>query len=373
MTRLLFYILPCLLFAACSGGGGSRELPGGEGDTLTRAAEALTLIDHGNWTLAEISVPWDSAAPPKRFALVERGAPLPDLPADVTVVRVPLERAVVGSSVHVAAIDRLGASDAIAGVTEAAYVSTPSVAARIKSGEIADCGTSTAPVVERIVNAEPDAFLATPYAESDHSAIARMKIPVVEMADYLESTPEGRAEWLRLIGRLMGRAAVADSLYAASMERYAALKALAASAPERPKVITEQLTSGVWYVPGGKSYMARLLADAGAVYPFADNNSAGSLPLDFAAVFDRAADADYWLLKTYGTTASLKGLAADYPLNARMKAWQSGGVYAANTADVPLFEEFPFQPELLLADYILIFHPSLAPQLPPARYFHKID
>lgn len=371
MKRLLLYLLPCLLFAACSGGG-SKELPAG-GDTLTRCARALTLIDHGGWTLAEISVPWDSAAPPKRFALVDRGAALPDLPADVTVVRVPLTRAVVGSAVHVAAIDRLGASDAIAGVTEAEYVGTPAVAARIKSGDIADCGTSTAPVVERIINVEPDAFLATPYAESDHSAISRMKIPVVEMADYLESTPEGRAEWLRLIGRLMGRAAVADSLYAESMARYSALKALAASAPERPKVITEQLTSGVWYVPGGKSYMARLLADAGADYPFADNSSTGSLPLDFAAVFDRAGDADFWLLKTYGTPASLKALEADYPLNARMKAWQSGGVYAANTAEVPLFEEFPFQPELLLADYILIFHPSLAPQLPAARYFHKVE
>ena len=113
--------------------------------------------------------------------------------------------------------------------------------------------------------------------------------------------------------------------------------------------------------------MARLLTDAGAEYPFSDDSSAGSLALDFATVLDRAGDADYWLLKTYGTDVTLRDLKADYELNGRMKAWQTGEVYAANTAACMMYEEFPFHPERLLADYMRIFHRTLTDSLPEAR------
>ncbi len=373
MNKLLLLLLSALLLTGCAGGRSSDSDPLSGGDTLTQAAEALRLIEFDGWTLAEITTPWDSAAPPQRIAMVDRDAPLPKLPEDVTVVRVPLERAIVTTTVVGAAIDRLGKADAIGGVTDAPFFRTPAITRGITDKRIADCGTTSSPVVEKIIDVNPDAFLATPYADSDHSAIAKMKIPVVEMADYIETTPQGRAEWLRFIGRLFGKGELADSLYNASMAEYSRLAALTAEAPVKPKVITEKLTSGVWYVPGGRSYMARLIADAGATYPFADNESTGSIALDFAAVYDRGADADYWILKSYGENLTLADIVADNPLYAKIKAVSTGGVYSADTAESPLFEEFPFRPELLLADYILIFHPELAEKLPPARYFHKVD
>lgn len=375
MVRFLYILLTICVLSACSskGSAGKERGDAPDGDTLTHAAELLTLVAHDGWTMAELTNPWDETAKARRYALVERDSEVPaGLGEDVTVVRVPVERSVVTSSVFIAAIDELGATGSIAGVTDAEYVATASVKAAMASGKIADVGTSASPTLETIIEISPDVVLATPYAESDHSAMTKMKITVMEMADYMEKTPQGRAEWFRLIGRLYGRGAEADSIYERSMAEYERLRLMAAGMEARPKVITEQVMSGTWYVPGGGSYMARLLTDAGAEYPFSDDSSAGSLALDFATVLDRAGDADYWLLKTYGTDVTLRDLKADYELNGRMKAWQTGEVYAANTAACMMYEEFPFHPERLLADYMRIFHRTLTDSLPEARYFHKV-
>lgn len=371
MRRFLYItLLICTLTACTTNNGGSvSEVPEG-GDTVTSHSQLLRLTDHEGWTLAELRNPWDTAAAPLRYALATDIAN--DIPDGLTVIRVPVKRTVATSSIHMAAIVELGAFDALAAVTDAEYINIKSVKDAVASGRIADAGTATSPTLETILELSPDLVLATPYADSDHSALTKMKIPVIEMADYMEQTPAGRAEWIKLVGRLYGHAAKADSIYDASMAEYARLSKLAATSERHPKVITEQLTSGTWYVPGGASYMARLLSDSGAEYPFADNTSAGSLALDFATVFDRAGDADFWILKSYGKTLTLADLKADHELNAHMKAWQTGGVYAANTAECAMYEEFPFHPERLLADYMLIFHPELADSLPAARYFHKV-
>ena len=140
----------------------------------------------------------------------------------------------------------------------------------------------------------------------------------------------------------------------------------------RPKVLTETLINGVWNVPGGRSYKVRMLQDAGASYPWADDTSAGSLDMDFSRVYDRASDADYWIATSYGYPMTRATLAADYRPNERFKAFQTGNVYTCDTSVTPLFDEFPFHPERLLNDYVVIFHPEAADGL-TLNYFHKME
>lgn len=181
-----------------------------------------------------------------------------------------------------------------------------------------------------------------------------------------------RAEWIRLIGELYGNRASADSIYEAVCDRYRKLAQRTNSISHSPSVVTQMVNSGVWYVPGGNSYQARMLADAGALYPWRDDASAGSLPLDFAAVFDKAHDADYWLTSTYGSNLTLDEMKRTYPLNAKMKAFSTGGVYNVNTAESAFYDEFPFHPDLLLSDYINIFHPGLLDNQ-ALRYYRQVQ
>lgn len=356
--------------AGCKGPNGRGESDAAGGDTLTHEATLLTIVDHGDYTTAAIANPWDSTAGElQTLVLIAAGKPKPaELPRG-TVITVPITNSIVYSSVHAAAIDELGAIEAVKGVCDAAYFKIPAIVKGLADGSVVDAGNSMSPSIERILLLGPDAILKSPFQNSSAGGIETTGIPVVECADYMESTPLGRAEWIKLLGELYGKRDEAAAIFQKVSKEYNAIRSKAAEAETRPTVISETVNDGVWYMPGGNSYMARLFADAGGDYPWSGDTSAGSLPLDFATVYDRANDADIWLVKTFGKDLTLDDLRSAYPLNERFKAFATGGVYACNTATSPLFEEFPFHPEKLLREYYNIFHPSDDSRL---TYFNQV-
>ncbi len=329
------------------------------GDTLTHESSLLSIVDCGEYTVADVVNPWDTATLLQRYVLIPRGKNVnkQSLPHG-TVVEVPLSSSLVYSSVHSSVIKEIGSIDAVTGVCDAGYYKIPEIVAGIASGTIVDAGSSMSPSVEKIVSLDPDAILTSPFQNAGHGAIGQLGIPIVECADYMETTPLGRAEWIKLFGELYGCRAVADSIYRSVAGRYEELKQSVESIESSPMVISEMVLDGVWYMPGGHSYMARLFKDAGTSYPWNDDTSTGSLQLDFATVYERAHDADFWLIKTFGNDLTLKELQSSYPLHARMSAFGNGGVYACNTSSTTFFEDFPFHPDILLREYINIFHPG---------------
>lgn len=359
--------------SGCSRGRGANGAEAGEADTIpsiTSEAALLRIYELPGYVRADVRNPWDTTSMLGRYALVPKGAPVPDsLPDGCAVVRVPLERSLVYSAVHTSLLCELGAAEAVAAVAEGEYFKAEPMASRVRSGQVKDVGSSQAPSLEAIMAVKPDAVLLSPFENSGHGVIDQSGIPVIECADYMEDTPLGRAEWMKFIGRLFGRGAEADSLYAAVADRYNGVRRAMAAAESKPLVLTEMITDGYWFVPGGKSYMARLIQDAGGRYPWECDNHRGSLQLDFSSVYANAAAADVWLVRSYGRDLSLDDISAVYLLNQQFRAYKTGNVWVVNTASVPLYEEFPFHPELLLAEYAAIFHPSASQ--PPLRYFRR--
>lgn len=362
IAAALVLSLVTMALVSCGGGNSVAVTEG----NIVGEATLLRIVPDGRGELVEVVNPWDTTRLLGRYYLSADGA---QGPAGAVSVRVPLERSAVFGTVHLGAVEELGALDRVAAVADAQYVGSAAVRSALAEGRMADIGQSMSPSLERIMALRPDALLVSPFENTGHGVLDNAGLTIIEMADYMEPTPLGRAEWIRFIGRLYGRAAEADSVYRAVREAYTALARQSAGLSPRPRVITEQLTDGYWFVPGGDSYMARLLADAGADYPWADTRSAGSLQLDFSAVLARGGDADYWIIRTYGEDLTLDALRERYPLNARIKAYSTGGVYSCNTAVSPLFEEFPFHPERLLADYAAIFAGRGDTGL---RYFHRV-
>lgn len=272
-------------------------------------------------------------------------------------LRLPLRRLIVYSAVHAALIAELGFADAIVGVADAGYIKTPEIVERIKDGRIVDIGSSMEPSIEKIISLKPDAVLISPFQNAGHGVVDKAGIPVIECADYMETTPLGRAEWSKFYAMLVEGIAPSNSrIFDDSRERYNRLAEKAAAYPDKPKVVTEWQTNGSWMMPGGESYAGRLLIDAGATYPFAGNKSPGSIPMNYEKAFMAAQDADFWLLKSFGEELTLNDVAGNHPLNKRIWAYNNGGIYYANTARTNLFEETPFHPERLLADYVAILH-----------------
>jgi iron complex transport system substrate-binding protein len=189
----------------------------------------------------------------------------------------------------------------------------------------------------------------------------------------METSPLGRAEWIKLFGELFGEQEKADSIYNNVLTEYNQLKQLAAQLQHKTKVLSENIINGTWYVPGGDSYMAQLFADAGSTYAWSDVHTTGSIPLDMAQVLEKSHDADVWLIKSLESSFSYTKLKAQNALNSEFKAFKQKNIYFCDTERTTLYQDFPFHPELLLKEYIAIFNPQLLPDYNTQYYKPLLD
>ena len=368
----VLFLLLLLLCVGCKTKDRSQSDKSGA-TVAMRYAEQIQIDSCDGYWLVRVRNPWDSAKILHTYILVEQGRELPDnLPAG-TLVRTPLRKSLIYSSVHCSLLVELDALDCIGGVCDLQYIYHPAVRTRCAEGRIVDAGNSMSPDLEKVIDLHPDAVLLSPFENSGgYGRIEKLGIPIIECADYMETSPLGRAEWMRFFGLLFGRKQQADSLFAEVEKRYASLKSLVDTVSVRPTVLSELRNGSAWYTPGGHSTIGRLYADAGAAYVWADDTRSGSVPLSFETVFDRGRNADFWLFK-YNETVdkTLSSLRAEYAPYAGFRAFQTGRVFACNTGKVPFYEETPFRPDWLLKDLILVFHPECLPG-ETARYFKQL-
>ena len=374
MSYRLLHICILALTVFCSCQGNRKDGVSPEGDTLAlQYAELLTVVEYDGYSVVSIRDPWSTGRSLHEYVLVPKDAQLPSHLPKGTLVRIPVAKAVIYTSVHSALVQELGAESQIGGVCDLQYIHVPYIIKGVEEGSIKDCGDAMSPDLERIIDLEPDAIMLSPFENSGgYGRVEELGVPIIECADYMETSALGRAEWMKFYGRLFGQAEVADHLFTEVSDSYQELKAQAAQAATRPSVITDLKTGSVWYVPGGQSTQGKLWADANAAYPYADDTHSGSLALSFEAVFDKGGDADIWVFRyNQNTPMTYAQLAADYRGNAEMKAFKQRRAYGCNTATTAFYEETPFHPDRLLRDYIQICHPEL--DLGGLNYFERLS
>lgn len=353
--------LLCIAFLLSSCGGGKRAALV-VGDSINfKYAKLIRVYKLQNCRVVEIKNPWRPNEILNRYVLVEQGVKEYNLPQGV-VIRTPLRRLTVFTSIHCSALNDLHAIDNIKGVCDLDYIEQPEIIQRVKTGRIRNMGNALNPNVELIMSGNTDGMLVSPFEKSGYGALERTSIPLIECADYMENSALGRAEWIRFLGMLVGREHEADSLFNKVEQNYRHLSALAAKAKEKPTVFCDCMMGAAWYQPGGQSTIGKLYTDAGAKYIFSDYSESGSVRLSFETVYNKAHDAQIWMLK-YGrnqdyTYASLEKEKGQYE---NFAAFKKRRIYGCNTLHVPFFDNEPFHPDVFLADAIKIFHPELLP------------
>ena len=365
-----------VLLAACRGGQSSPVQA--EGDTLAfKYARLLTVVRYDGYTVATIKNPWSPGKALHRYVLVPNGSLCSGAaaaPAEKgTLLRTPLSHSMIFTTVHCAMLQSLGREDCITGVADLKYIKIPWVHQQVKEGRIVDVGEGMSPVIEKIIDTRPDAILLSPFENSGgYGKLEDIDIPIVECAEYMEESPLARAEWLRFYGMLFGCEHEADSLFAVVDSSYQALRQAVPRSGKQPTVMVDKVTGSVWYVAGGRSTIARMIADAGGRYLWANDTHSGSVSLPFEAVLERAGEADVWLFRysadhdiTYGE------LAAEHHGYPQFKAFRRRAAYGCNVELSLFYEESPFRPDWLLSDFIQILHPDIT-NLPPLRYYQKV-
>jgi len=377
MKRLL-YILPLiallgLLLSSC-GGRQSGVKPEMQAADTIRYARNLHIEYYDDYVSVRIRDPWDTLRQRQHYVLVDRKRELPaGLPQDGIVIRVPVEKAVIYTSVHTAIAEELGALDRVCGICEPEYITSPVVLQRIAEGRIADLGVSTSPNVEGIIDLGTEMIIASPFENSGYGSAEKLGIPIVEAADYMENHPLGRTEWVLFYGLLFGKREAAEQVFASTEAHYNELKALAARVTQRPTVLLERRYGNSWAVPAGESYIGVMHADAGADYVFRYLPGAKSVHLTFESVFDQAGDADFWFLK-YDTRAPFTYalLVKEYEPYANFRPWKEHRIFACNTITSTYYDDITLHPDRVLEDLIAIYHPDLLPGH-VQRYYFPLD
>ncbi|MDO4159500.1 MAG: ABC transporter substrate-binding protein [Prevotellaceae bacterium] len=376
MNRLLSITITSILvlFTLCSCGGSSTNSFSDSGDTLSLSyAENIQIINYGEYSVVNLSDPWNKGKTLHTYILVPESKQLPDNLPEGTVVRTPLKRAVVATSVHCGLIIDLQKGSSIKGVCDLKYINLPWIQQQCAKGNIAECGSGLAPTLEKIIDIDADAILISPFQNNGgYGRLEELKKPIIEMADYMETSALGRAEWMKFYGMLFGAEEQANAIFKSVETDYNNLKALALTSKTRKSIVIDKKSGSVWYVPGGHSTIGRIIIDANADYPFADNDNSGSIPLPFESVFEKAGDCDLWMLR-YGSPqpATLKSLVSEYQGYSQFKAFKEGEVYGCNTETSTFYEDTPFHPDMLLRDFIIIAHPDLK-GLGETKYFKKL-
>lgn len=349
-------ILLALLAGACKRNGTTAQHAN---DRFAKYARLIQCVDSQGQQVFSIMDPWQQGH------VLQRLSP-----------REPFRRVVVFTTSHCQLLEYLGLADRIVGVCDAQYILVSDIRHRLAlpdgaEGRIADCGNSMNPDLERIVALKPDAIILSPYEGMSLGRLARLGIPVILAADYMETSALGRAEWMRYYGRLLGAGRRADSLFHVVDSTYQQLRTYAATLPAGRSILTERKTGATWYTPGGKSSIGVLIKDANGRYAFAADTHSGSLPLSVEQIIAKAGQSDVWAFKINGARMMTKAdLLGEYHGYEALKAFRTGEIYECNCSQVPYFEEVSWRPDYLLRELIQLLHPGT--DLGGLRYYKKL-
>ncbi|NJN48955.1 MAG: ABC transporter substrate-binding protein [Alkalinema sp. RL_2_19] len=329
---------------------------------------------HNTYKIVTIKSPWRDAKEQFRYVLVQCGAPPP---ADVSaqqIITIPVQRVATLSTTHLPHLEKLGLLDRLVAVNNFDWVYGSATRQQLKRQNIASVGNNATVNIERLLELEPD--LITTYGSGDVSRDAHPKLleaglKVAINAEYMESTPLGQAEWIKFTSLFFNAEATANQVFTEIKQQYQRVAEVAQAAPSQPMVLTGFNNNGTWYIPGGQSYVAQLLRDAGATYPWIDTEQAGSIPMNFEAVYDRAANADVWLNPSiqWKTVEDIRKADDRY---ANFQPVKTGQIFA-NDARVndsggnDFWQSGIVNPHLVLSDLVKILHPEL---LPDHRLFY---
>ena len=271
LKNYFFVFIGVCLLGGCS----YRQSKDAKGKNALQYATFLKMDDQDDGTSVTVMDPWQQGKVLQQWLLVKDGSREKAHGA----LR-PLRRVVVFSTSHCQLLEYLHLQDRIVGVCDLQYILIPDIQQRVKSGKIVDCGNSMSPDVEKIIALRPDAIIISPYeGNTALTQLSRVGIPIIQAADYMETSALGRAEWMRYYGRLFDCGQRADSLFHVVDSTYQGLRHYAARLPLGKSILTERMAGNVWFMPGGKSTIAALIHDANGRYAFSDDQHSGSLPL----------------------------------------------------------------------------------------------
>ena len=373
LSRLRYHFVYLILCIFVIQNCGSKKAPPPKSGQKSKAAsqtldiqyaEGFSVQEYDEYTRINIFNPFQDKSDTLHYVLVPRNQSIPQHLGNTQVIRTPLKSMIATSTTHIALTEMLNANEVIKAMVGAKYAYSDEIQNRLDEGEITPFSQGEFNN-EVALNMNPELVMISAGQTSQYDnyrLLVDSGIAVFVNAEWLETTPLGKAEWVKVMGLLLEKEALANQKFQKVAERYNRLKARAKKAEEHPLVINNMPYKGAWFVSGGESFTAQFLKDAGADYPWYDNESTGGLRLDFETVYEAGLRAEVWL--NPGTAVTKEDVLAADPRFEDFKSFQNGRIYNNNkrmgkTGGNDFWETGVVRPDLILSDLITILHPDV--------------
>lgn len=328
-------------------------------------AQGLSIRDYGQYTVVDVKQAWVGADKTFKYVLYKESEnTIPDSLKALPSVKVPIASIAVTSTTHLPSLVILEEEHTLKGFPGLNYVSSPSIRKAIDEGQVKELGQNEQLNTELVLDMRPNAIVAFAMDGSNAAlnTIAKSGIPVIYNGDWVEQSPLGKAEWIKLFGALYGKEKEAKIFFDKIVNDYNEALALVKDVKNYPTVMSGAMYQDVWYTPQGQSWMAVYFRDAKADYLWKDTEGAGSLSLSYEAVLDKAVDASFWI--NPAQYESLEELEKANPHYAKFSAFKHKNVYSfaprkGATGGSIFYELGPTRPDLILKDLIYILHPEV--------------
>jgi iron complex transport system substrate-binding protein len=335
-------------------------------DKIIRA-ERFALEKKKEWTEVKIINPWQGATNVNQiYYLIKRGSELPEGLDSEAVIFVPLRKIICMSTTHIAMISALGEEKSIVGVSGTNFIYSPALKENVDKKLVVDVGYEANLNKELILKISPDLIMIYGIGSESAGYVGKLKelgSKVIINADYLETDPLSRAEWIKLFGALYCKENLADSIFKSEVYEYTKLKSFVdQSTRNKPKVLLGLPFKDTWYISPGNSFISKLISDAGGDYLWTDTESSVSMPYGIENVYLRGMKADFWL--NIGSVSSRNEISnVDQRLD-DLPSFKNDNLYNNNKrisakGGNDYWESGSLYPHLILKDIATILHPEL--------------
>lgn len=367
MFRFPKILLLLLLIIGCKNEVKSKKNESTDAQIIRpKYAKGFYFQEFNHFKILTVTQPWLGADQSISYILANKEVKIPDTYQKYPVIRIPVKRIVVTSTTHIPSLEMLVKEKTLVGFPETNYISSEKTRALIDTGKIVDLGANESINSEMMLLLHPEVLVGFSVNQRNkaYDNFEKAGIQVIYNGDWTETSPLGKAEWIKFFGALYGLENKADSIFDRIEKNYLEAVQLSKQTTNRPTVISGTLFKDVWYLPAGESWAAQFLSDAGANYLWKETKGTGSLSLSIENVLEKASRAEFWIgADSFATFDELKNANIHYQ---KIKAFRNQNVYSYSTTKGLTggnlyFELAPNRPDLVLKDLIHILHPELLP------------
>jgi iron complex transport system substrate-binding protein len=357
MNRICF-VLPALLLA-CSGGDSSDK----------RVEQSIVRTIRPDYAQGfSIDVLADST---KRIVLFNLEAPGETLQV---IHWKPRSVKSIGclSTTHIPFLRALNRLDVLKGAGFADRMKDSVIISAVQAGQIRNLTAGNELDPEAVFAVQPDLLFVYPFGGAGYEKFLQRGIGCVQVSEYLEKHPLGRAEWIKVFGILLQREEEADSTFESIEKQYRLIREANQNANSGKTMFLASMDGDRWAVSPANSFIAQLVNDAGAKYHFLDSISTGNLLLSFESFYMAANKADFWGKIIYSEVPpSIETFTENDVRLLSLSPVKNDQLFYCNALRDDYHGQALLEPQVLLKDLTAILNDSSEATY-PYRYFRPL-